>query len=75
MQQTLHVQIYIYNIYISNTVIFLYYAGDRKNLNRGKLLKHARPLNNFFAEKGEYIYAPKRKRSNQNLKIEKIRNI
>jgi hypothetical protein len=28
-------------------------------LNRGKLLKHARPLNIFFGEKGEYIYAPK----------------
>jgi hypothetical protein len=48
-------------------------SNRSKNLNRGKLLKHARPLNNFFAKKGEYIYAHKRKRSNQNLKIEKIR--
>jgi hypothetical protein len=40
---------YIYTIYISNTVIFLYYAGDRKNLNRGKLLKHARPFDLIFS--------------------------
>jgi hypothetical protein len=30
-------------------VIFLYYAGDRKNLNRGKLLKHARPFDLIFS--------------------------
>jgi hypothetical protein len=34
-------------------------SNRSKNLNREKLLKHARPLNNFSGEKGEYIYAPK----------------
>jgi hypothetical protein len=38
-------------------------------------LKHARPNINLFGQKGGHYYAPKTKRSNQNLKIEKIRII
>jgi hypothetical protein len=38
-------------------------------------LKHARPYINLIRRKGGHYYAPKTKRSNQNLKIEKIRII